>query len=90
MKIELRVGEYDVTLYHNIFTGSKTLYYEGKIILDTPSVFWETSSTYEFELKNVRYNLETIIYWYGGCDHRITLKETRSMDCLLLADDHQL
>ena len=84
MKVVLNVGDYEVILYHNIFTGSKTLYYNDTVILVTPAVFWETSSKYEFELNNVRYNLETIIYWYGGCDYKITHKEVRSMDCLLL------
>ncbi len=86
MKKILTIGELKVTLYHDIFTGSKTLYYNGNLILYTPPVFWETSSTYEFELINIRYNLETIIYWYGGCDYNITYKDTRSKDCLLIGN----
>lgn len=86
MKSLLKAGEYSVVLYHNIFTGSKTIYHDGKLVLDTPSVFWETSSNYDFEVNNIRYNLETIIYWYGGCEYKITKKDMRSHDCLLLED----
>jgi len=80
----MKVGDYDVVIYHNIFTGSKILYHNGIVILETPAVFWETSSTYDFELQGIRYNLETIIYWYGGCEYKITPKDLGSSDCLLI------
>lgn len=83
----IKAGDYNLMLYHNIFTGVKILYYNTLIILETPAVFWETSSIHEFELKGERYNLETTVYWYGGCDYKITHKLLGSNDCLLFDVD---